>query len=107
MVKLVCPDCWSTNVTSGRGGRLHKCNSCHLAFETWDEDELIEEGLMLDEFPSWDDLDNERKDDWLNRVEASLDLRDLWINADDRQAGVLRELIDRIGRERFAEQFGG
>lgn len=107
MVKLVCPECWSTSVTPALGHLLHRCNSCGLAFETWDEDELIEGGLMLDEFPSWDDLNDERKDDWINRVEASLDLRDLWINADERQAEVLRELIDRIGRERYAEQFGG
>ncbi|MBK6906310.1 MAG: hypothetical protein IPH08_04075 [Rhodocyclaceae bacterium] len=99
MRKLVCPDCKSTNVTPGIGHLLHKCDSCHLAFETWDEDEYAEE--------QWESMTNKERDNWIGRVEASLDLRDLFINADNGEMQVLNELVERIARDRFREEVSG
>lgn len=37
---LTCPECGSTNVTPPHGHHLAKCDSCHVAFDTMeDEDE--------------------------------------------------------------------
>ncbi len=99
MRKLVCPDCKGTNVTPGIGHLLHKCDSCHLAFETWDEDEYAED--------QWESMTNEERDNWIGRVEASLDLRDLFINADNGEMQVLNELVERIARDRFREEVSG
>ncbi|MBK6639637.1 MAG: hypothetical protein IPG34_19640 [Rhodocyclaceae bacterium] len=99
MRKLVCPDCKGTNVTPGIGHLLHKCDSCHLAFETWDEDEYAED--------QWESMTNKERDNWIGRVEASLDLRDLFINADNGEMQVLNELVERIARDRFREEVSG
>lgn len=34
---LTCPDCGSMNVTPPSGHKLAKCDSCHLAFDTMEE----------------------------------------------------------------------
>ena len=99
MRKLVCPDCKGTNVTPGIGHLLHKCDSCHLAFETWDEDEYAEE--------QWESMSDGERIDWITRVEGGLDIRDLFINADASENQVLNELIERIARERYREEVSG